>query len=244
MAARQHIRVPCTYQKVRPGTFFLVTPLQHPVFYNLKFKVHPYSTTKIKTTLGASMKHILVCFLAFFCLANAQTKTFEYVGSNRCKPCHSKPEVGAQFAQWESTAHANSYKTLLTDESKSIASKMGLKTTPEKSPECLICHVTGWGTASGFKLDVPAEDTKAQKANDNLAAVGCESCHGPGSEYKSKKVKEAVVAGEITKASVGLIDPSEAACKVCHNPKSPTFKEFNWESMHASISHPNPANTH
>ena len=190
------------------------------------------------------MKRMGLCFLVLTGMVWAQTTTFEYIGSNRCKPCHSKAEVGAQFAQWGSTAHAHAYETLLTDESKAIATKLGLKTLPENSPECLVCHVTGWGSPSGYKLDIPADDAKALKANANLAAVGCESCHGPGSEYKSKKVKEAVVAGTITKASVGLLDPTEATCLVCHNSKSPTYKPFDWKSKQAAITHPNPAHTH
>lgn len=190
------------------------------------------------------MKRMGLCFLVFTGLVWSQTKPFEYIGSNRCKPCHSKTEVGAQYAQWESTAHSRSYETLLSDESKAIAVKMGLKTAPEKSPECLVCHVTGWGSPSGYKLDIPADNAKALKTNENLASVGCESCHGPGSEYKSKKVKDAIVAGTIARESVGLMNPTEATCLICHNSKSPTYKQFTWESKHAAIAHPNPAHTH
>jgi nitrate/TMAO reductase-like tetraheme cytochrome c subunit len=58
--------------------------------------------------------------------------------------------------------------------------------------ECLECHATG-GSAE-------------------MPGVQCESCHGPGSEYKSMKVmkdKDASVAA-------GLVVPDEATCKGCH----------------------------
>ena len=190
------------------------------------------------------MKRTGLGLLVLVIFVRAQTIPFEYVGSNRCKPCHNKAEMGAQYAQWESTDHAKAYETLLTDESKAIAQKMGLETAPEKSPECLRCHVTGLGTPSGYKLDIPADDVRAKRANDNLAAVGCESCHGPGSEYKSKKIKDAIAAGEITKASVGLMNPTVETCTACHNEDSPTYKPFTWDEKYPAISHPYPEGTH
>ncbi len=186
------------------------------------------------------MKQVGLIVLAIFSMAWAQTKTFDYVGSNRCKPCHNKAAKGAQYAQWKATSHAKSYAILLTEESKAIAKKMALKTAPERSPACLRCHVTGWGAPSGYRLDIPADDARAQRMNEKLAAVGCESCHGPGSEYKSKKVKEAIKAGKITKASVGLVNPTVETCIVCHNENSPTYKPFKWEEKYPAIAHPRP----
>lgn len=186
------------------------------------------------------MKRMVLGLMVLSSFVWAQTPKFEYVGSNRCKACHNKAEEGGQYAQWESTDHAKAYETLLTDESKAIAKEMGLTVAPEKAPECLRCHVTGWGSPSGYKLDIPADDMRAKRANDNLAAVGCESCHGPGSEYKSKKIKDAIAAGEITKESVGLKNPAAEDCIVCHNEDSPTYKPFTWEAKYPAISHPYP----
>ena len=66
--------------------------------------------------------------------------------------------------------------------------------------------------------------------------MGCESCHGAGSEYKSMKVmkdREASVAA-------GLVIPTEETCTGCHNDKSPTFKGFDFAEYSAKIAHPNP----
>ena len=93
-----------------------------------------------------------------------------------------------------------------------------------------------WNPAADDK-----EGAKAVKLMIDLQSVGCESCHGPGSAYKSSKVKNAILAGEITAASVGLLEVNEATCLTCHNEKSPTFKSFNFEEKSAKIAHPYPA---
>ena len=73
-----------------------------------------------------------------------------------------------------------------------------------------------------------------------LQAVGCEACHGAGSKYKSSKTKKAIIAGEITAASVGLLEVNEATCLVCHNEESPTHKPFNYKERVVEFAHPNP----
>ena len=55
-----------------------------------------------------------------------------------------------------------------------------------------------------------------------------------------KKVKEAIVAGEIEASSVGLVDVNETTCLACHNDESPTFQVFNYEEQSAEIAHPVP----
>jgi hypothetical protein len=38
----------------------------------------------------------------------------------------------------------------------------------------------------------------------------------------------------------GLILPTDAVCKTCHNSESPTFKGFNFDEASAKIAHPDP----
>ncbi len=73
-----------------------------------------------------------------------------------------------------------------------------------------------------------------------LETVGCEACHGPGSKYKSKKIKQAIVAGEIEASSVGLLEVNKETCIACHNEKSPTYKPFNYEERVQEVQHPKP----
>ena len=66
--------------------------------------------------------------------------------------------------------------------------------------------------------------------------VSCESCHGPGSAYKT--------ATNMVKAKamgLGMIEPKEAVCVKCHNKESPNFKGFNYKEYADKIAHPDPS---
>jgi len=80
----------------------------------------------------------------------------KYVGSDSCKACHI-PE----YEKWRQTGHSNAYATL-----EQVGSQF--------DPECIACHVVGLDHDSGF---VSEEQTPQMKN------VGCENCHGPGSEH-------------------------------------------------------------
>lgn len=188
---------------------------------------------------------IVVFGLAFFLSA----QDFEYVGSSKCKMCHKKVEKGDQFSKWVASPHAKAFDTLKSEKSAQIAAEKGIEVEAWKAPECLKCHTTGFG-AGGYEVKCddfwnPAADdkagAKAVKRMESLKGVGCESCHGAGSKYKSKKVKLAIDAGEIDAASVGLLEVNEATCVACHNDEGPTFKSFNFEERVAEIAHPYPA---
>jgi hypothetical protein len=103
----------------------------------------------------------LVMGLALFSgyLPPAEAKT--YVGSDACKDCH-EDEYG-KFMKYAKKAH--SYDHI-------IRMQKGL--TEGEFKECLGCHTTGYGQPSGF---VSAE------ATPNLKNLGCETCHGPGSDH-------------------------------------------------------------
>lgn len=192
------------------------------------------------------MKKILLIVLSCFAFLIAQD--FEYVGVSKCKMCHNKTEKGAQYTKWLESPHAKTFETLKSDESATIAADKGISGNAWEAAECLVCHTTGFGNGGYEVKDAdfwnPAADdkvgAKAVKLMKSLQSVGCESCHGPGSAYKSSKVKKAILAGEITAASVGLLEVSEATCLTCHNEKSPTFKGFNFEEKFAKIAHPYP----
>jgi nitrate/TMAO reductase-like tetraheme cytochrome c subunit len=98
---------------------------------------------------------------------------------------------------------------------------------PQETAECLSCHVTGSGK--------PAEMFEATFKKEQ--GVSCESCHGPGSDYKDMKVMKDQTAA----VAAGLILPDEKTCTGCHNEKSPTFKGFKFKEALAKVAHPNPA---
>jgi hypothetical protein len=80
----------------------------------------------------------------------------EYVGSKSCKACHAY-----EYEKWSSKVHARAYATL---------EKVG----SQYDPECVVCHVVVMKFESGFV---------SEHKTDHLKDVGCENCHGPGSEH-------------------------------------------------------------
>jgi len=192
------------------------------------------------------MKKVIITILTLTAFICAQD--FEFIGNARCKMCHNKVEKGAQYSEWEASVHAKGFETLKSEESAQIAKDKGITVEAWKAPECLKCHTTGFDVGGYEVKDEafwnPAADdkagAKAVKRMIGLQDVGCEACHGAGSEYKSSKVKKAIIAGEITAASVGLLEVNEAVCIACHNEESPTHKPFNYEERVAEFAHPNP----
>ncbi len=151
------------------------------------------------------------------------------IGAAKCKTCHKKPEAGEQYPIWEKSQHAQAYATLASEKSMEIAKAKGIA-NPQEADECLSCHVTGHGVAAELL------GTKYDKTQ----GVSCESCHGAGGDYYKKKTMVAIISGEVDGASVGLQTPDEKTCLGCHNDKSPTFKEFNYEEKLKKIAHPIP----
>jgi hypothetical protein len=150
----------------------------------------------------------------------------EFIGAGGCKICHKAEAKGDQYGKWLASAHAKAYETLATDKAKEIAAAKKLGDNPQAIDECLSCHVTGHGAKAellGTKYDI-------------TEGVGCESCHGAGGDYKKKSVMEDRTAS----VAAGLTMPDAKTCTGCHNDKSPTFTEFDFDKMVAKIAHPNP----
>ena len=179
------------------------------------------------------MKRLIFSFTLFFLMGislpvlSAENK---YVGVKKCKTCHISKKKGAQYKVWEKMKHAQAYNVLGTKEAKKIAADRGLKTDPQKSPECLKCHTTLYDPKTGKKRENVEDSLKKENG------VGCESCHGPGSKYKTKATmsdhKKFIEAGGMT--------PTEKTCIQCHNEESPSYKEFNYKERYKKIAHPRP----
>jgi nitrate/TMAO reductase-like tetraheme cytochrome c subunit len=152
--------------------------------------------------------------------------TFLYVGVKSCKVCHKSEKSGNQYGIWMKAPHAGAYATLASEESAAIAEEMGLKTSAQEAPECLGCHATAHGlTADQMKGELELED-----------GVQCESCHGPGSNYK----KLSVMKNHEKAVAAGLWEITEETCTSCHNEKSPTYREFDFVKKSKMIAHPTP----
>ncbi len=87
----------------------------------------------------------------------------KYEGSDKCQKCHE-----TAYDKWEKSKHAHAYDALVK------ATRPSLR---QHDAECIVCHTVGFGYDSGYKN---ATETP------HLKNVGCESCHGPGSEHVKK----------------------------------------------------------
>jgi len=155
----------------------------------------------------------------------------QFVGANKCRKCHKSESQGKQFGIWEETAHAKAYETLKSDEAAKIATEKGLGNAHE-ADECLKCHTT-------VNDD---ESITFSERFEQTQGVQCETCHGAGSDYDSKKTmqdREKSIAKGMR--AIAVDDGSaEKWCKTCHNEESPTFKEFVFADMWDKIKHPVP----
>lgn len=183
------------------------------------------------------MKNLSSLWILFFAmLVFSSSNLFaqhKFVGVKKCGMCHKKDATGNQLKVWKSSKHSKAYKTLQTAESDKIAAEQGLKTKAAESPECLKCHVTAYGVDAS-KID------KKFKIEDGIQ---CESCHGAGSKYKSKKIMK----NHAKSVANGLTEYKDEAaikaqCITCHNEESPSHKPFKFEEMWAKIKHDVPNN--
>ena len=121
----------------------------------------------------------------------------EYIGSESCKVCHEY-----EYEKWSSNIHAHAYATL-----ERVGSQF--------DPECVICHVVGMDYESGFV---------SEQKTGHLKNVGCENCHGPGSEHI------------MTAGQTELTEP-KSACIDCHTPEHSGDYAGNELSFLRKISH-------
>jgi len=132
-------------------------------------------------------------------------KNADYVGSSACQSCHP-----SEFKSWSSSPHRHAVDTLETKGKQDDAM-------------CLKCHTTGMGRPGGFPSDGKGGDATL----DDLASVGCESCHGPGGNHIGPTAKK---LGTI----VSLADKCDSCailqiCGSCHDDANDPGFEFEIE---------------
>jgi hypothetical protein len=102
-----------------------------------------------------------------------------FQGSESCKVCHVE-----EYRIWSTHQHAHAFATLVNAGS-------------QRDPECTVCHVVGMEYDVGYLTEA---DTPL------LKDVGCEVCHGPGSEHNRSLGK------------IRTQDP-KMTCLDCHTPE-------------------------
>jgi peroxiredoxin len=124
----------------------------------------------------------------------------DHVGSAACQSCHP-----AEFETWSGGPHARAVASLT-------------KAGKEANVDCLACHTTGFGRGGGF----PEDGAVAQ--HEDLARVGCESCHGPGGDHVQEgtpKIGNILSLGDKCDSCVIL-----QICGSCHDDANDPGFEF------------------
>ena len=146
---------------------------------------------------------------------------YSYVGTKKCKKCHIK-----EHRSWKKTRMALTFDTLEPGNAAEVKTKFKIDVSKDftQDASCLECHTTGPGKPGGYVVPDP-EDKKAVNKAKKFRGVGCESCHGPGSEYVKvfEEILESKRKYKVEELyAVGLVKIDESTCKTCHNERSPT----------------------
>ena len=174
--------------------------------------------------------------------SDAAAPKHAYIGVAGCRMCHNSTKQGEQVPIWKGTKHAQAYKSLKSEEALKMGAQRGLKKAPVESPECLRCHAIGWDLSEEQRARFLKPAFKIEDG------IQCETCHGPGDEYKTLKVmKDRDLA-----LKSGLVIGDEKLCRTCHNEQSPAWKPdryttkdgkkvgFDYASCWEKIRHPVP----
>ena len=127
--------------------------------------------------------------------------TASYVGTQACVSCHA-----SAAKTWHDSGHARAFATLVAHGA-------------DADPNCIGCHTVGFGAPSGYRREFKRE---------RLTDVGCESCHGPGSQH----VAERTAGGDATFhfRKVGGGD-----CQKCHHGEF--SRPFDYEKFWPLVRH-------
>ncbi|MHC4767020.1 MAG: multiheme c-type cytochrome [Planctomycetota bacterium] len=144
----------------------------------------------------------------------------EYLGVKRCKKCHFQ-----QWKSWSDTKMAKTFEVLRPGAAADAKADRGLDPQEDYTgdTQCLSCHTTGYGHRGGYRTPPPGDAAAARTAGE-LAGVGCEACHGPGSVFVS--IHEEIQDSQRTYEASELHDAGQyriatPVCAGCHRESAP-----------------------
>lgn len=137
----------------------------------------------------------------FFVQTGNADNSKTYIGSKNCAPCHE--EQYNSFIKHSKKAH-----------SWNSVAIMKPKLKEHELQKCYECHTTGYNKG-GFK---------SIETTPELADVGCETCHGPGSEHAENQDPQSISR-----------KPAVETCTACHN--SERIQDFKFKPLIFSGAH-------
>jgi hypothetical protein len=133
-----------------------------------------------------------------------------FVGTERCMKCHDYA-----YDIWKQSGHAHAYSSLID------ADKKNPPVNRQYDGECVVCHTVGFVYDSGFRNE---------KDTPKLINVGCESCHGPGSQH-AKHHDNVQLRAEMNPLK-GNARRIEDSCIKCHDPENDVHWNFDkWKKI-------------
>ncbi len=149
---------------------------------------------------------------------NAATpQAVHLLGSRSCSAvaCHGNIDRltrdgttrGAEFIYWlDNDPHARAYQTLSGPRSRRMMAKLGIEATVRDAGyrNCLMCH------------NDTAESTHSTDLPDRIDGVGCESCHGPASQYVATHYQRDWSRDTPGFVDTSKIDRAARRCVLCH----------------------------
>jgi len=183
-----------------------IAALQKPVFdlkQGLEAVKHPLPENPVPGPVPAAVP------------ADGKAEGPRFAGSDACGACHRGPNRGYQYSIWRSSQHARAWAVLGTARGFEVAKEKGVA-EPQTDPACLKCHAPA---------AVPARLASARVEE----GVGCEACHGAGSEY----LEDAIMRDRTAAAKAGLRQPTRKTCLGCHD-----GNKFQYDEAVKKIAHP------
>lgn len=148
-----------------------------------------------------------LCVLA----AGAVSAAPRYIGSKICATCHK-----SEMEDWKRSAHGKSMDLLVAGKRSGPKHKAAVDPDKDYSRDekCLKCHSTGFKKEGGF-VDV--------SSTPDMGGVGCEECHGPGSDYRNIHNDKMLdfKSAEVRAAGQLYASKGDKVCEKCHNNDSP-----------------------
>ncbi len=220
-----------TLQSKPTGSVAALTAL-NPMFSYFKADVKGAYIVKLTITTATGTHDTTA---TFYSASYVGTGKFDDVpaGFPNCMSCHGvTPKFTAIFDEWKVSGHATMFKEGIT----------GLKGSYYGS-NCFKCHTVGYNhdiaasndgfddraVAAGWVFYSPPGPTKwdslkaKSSALTQFATIGCENCHGPGSEHG--------MGGDKAKIQISL---NSGTCGQCHDKPWRYNRYAQWEnSLHS-----------